>query len=157
MSTIALREYSFITLVTVDQKEKKSNTFPVSNPLLGRENSQPKFNALSIKLSRHRQLSIANRQFFSIVLARLTEKSKLLRDLVSVVWLRRRFDLTSSMFYFIKRLKIIVETFLKKAIKEFLKICQIVLVSCRSLMLHKVSSRSKTNLKKLEIFQPLCH
>ena len=60
----ALREISFVTLaVTVDQKEKKSNTCSVSNPQLRRENSHPKSNALTIKLTRHGQNNKANRPF----------------------------------------------------------------------------------------------
>ena len=61
----ALREYSFITLaVTVDQKEKKSNTCQDSNPLLRRENSHPKSNALPIKLPRRGQLNNAKWLFY---------------------------------------------------------------------------------------------
>ena len=53
------------------------------------------------------------------------------------------------MFYFMKRVKIIVETFLNKRIEELLKICYIVTVSCLSNMHHKDRSGCKAKLKKI--------
>ena len=128
--------------VTVDQKEKKSITCSVLNPQLRRENSQPQLNTLPINLPRRGQSNLSQLLVLSQLTWRVSPRTR--RNANSF----RSFgsaDFTAWMFYFIKWLRIVVETFLKKGIKEFLKIYRMVLVLCRWHVHNKDRSGSKTN------------